>query len=62
MILLAMKAPVPRKKEKLVPHFIGSYRILKVFPNKTVEIQEVSGKQTQLIHVYRLKPLCESMV
>lgn len=35
---------------------------MKLFQNKTVEIQEFPGKQTHLIHVNRLKPLCESMV
>jgi hypothetical protein len=61
-VLLTMKTPVLRTSKKLIPRFIGPYRVTKVNPNHTVEIQEYPGKQTQLVHVNRLKPLCESMI
>ncbi|EFX73699.1 hypothetical protein DAPPUDRAFT_324924 [Daphnia pulex] len=57
-----MKTPLLKTSKKLIPRFIGPYRITKVNSNHTVEIQEYPGKQTQLVHVNRLKPLCESMI
>nr|CAH0100120.1 unnamed protein product [Daphnia galeata] len=52
-VLLSMKTPI-----------LGSrpYRVTNVNSNKTVEIRESPGKQTQLVHINRLKPLCESMI
>ncbi|KZR95688.1 Uncharacterized protein APZ42_010418, partial [Daphnia magna] len=45
-----------------IPRFIGPFRILKVSNNSTVEIQQDVRKQTQLVHVNRIKPLFESMI
>jgi hypothetical protein len=61
-VLLTMKTPLLKTSKKLIPRFIGPYRITKINSNHTVEIQEFPGKQTQLVHVNRLKPLCESMI
>jgi hypothetical protein len=61
-VLLTMKTPLIKTSKKLIPRFIGPYRVTKVYLNITVEIQEYTGKQTQLVHVNRLKPLCESMI
>ena len=47
-----MKNPVLGTSKKLIHRFCGPYRITKVNSNKTVEIQEYPGKQTQLV----LKP------
>jgi hypothetical protein len=61
-VLLSMKTPILGTSKKLIPRFIGPYRVTKVNSNKTVEIRESPGKQTQLVHINRLKPLCESMI
>ena len=61
-VLLSMKTPILGTSKKLIPRFIGPYRVTKVHSNKTVEIRENPGKQTQLVHINRLKPLCESMI
>ncbi|EFX78924.1 hypothetical protein DAPPUDRAFT_320053 [Daphnia pulex] len=57
-----MKTPLLKTSKKLIPRFIGPYRVTKVNSNHTVEIQEYPRKQKQLVHVNRLKPLCESMI
>ena len=57
-----MKTPILGTSKKLIPRFIGPYRVTKVNSNKTVEIREGPGKQSQLVHINRLKPLCESMI
>jgi hypothetical protein len=61
-VLLNVKTLILRTSKKLIPLFIGPYRVTKVNDNKTFEIREGPGKQTQLVHINRLKPLCESMI
>jgi hypothetical protein len=61
-VLLDMRTPLAGISKKLIPRFIGPFRILKVSNNSTVEIQQDVGKQTQLVHVNRIKPLFESMI
>nr|CAH0102035.1 unnamed protein product [Daphnia galeata] len=61
-VLLDMRTPIIGVSKKLIPPFVGSYRILKMCNNSTVEIQQCSSKQTQLVHVNRIKPLYESMI
>ena len=39
-VLLNMKTPILRTSKKLIPRFIGPYRVTKVNDNKTVEIRE----------------------
>ncbi|KAI9550600.1 hypothetical protein GHT06_006292 [Daphnia sinensis] len=58
-VLLDMRTPLTGISKKLIPGFIGPFRILKVNNNSTVEIQQDVGKQTQLVHVNRIKPLFE---
>ena len=57
-----MKTPILGTSKKLIPRFIGLYRVTKVNNNKTVKIRGGPGKQTQLVHINCLKPLCESMI
>ncbi|KAI9555906.1 hypothetical protein GHT06_018430 [Daphnia sinensis] len=57
-----MRTPLTGISKKLIPRFIGPFRILKVNNNSTVEIQQEVGKQTQFVHVNRIKPLFESMI
>ncbi|KAI9552616.1 hypothetical protein GHT06_020484 [Daphnia sinensis] len=57
-----MRTSLTGISKKLIPRFIGPFRILKVNNNSTVEIQQDVGKQTQLVHVNRIKPLFESMI
>ncbi|KAK4013550.1 hypothetical protein OUZ56_026104 [Daphnia magna] len=52
-VLLDMRTPLAG---------ISPFRILKVSNNSTGEIQQDVGKQTQLVHVNRIKPLFESMI
>ncbi|KAI9553636.1 hypothetical protein GHT06_021560 [Daphnia sinensis] len=61
-VLIDVRAPMMGTSKKLIPRFMGPFRILKVNDNHTVEIQECAGKQTQLVHVNRIKPLYESMI
>ncbi|KZS03091.1 Uncharacterized protein APZ42_034268 [Daphnia magna] len=61
-VLLDMQTPLAGIRKKLIPRFIGPFRILKVSNNSTVEIQQDVGKKTQLVHVNRIKPLFESMI
>ena len=56
------KTPLYRTSKKLIPKFIGPSQITKVNDNKTAEIREYPGRQTQFVHVNRLKPLCKSMI
>ncbi|KAI9560498.1 hypothetical protein GHT06_011431 [Daphnia sinensis] len=57
-----MRTPLTGISKKLIPRFIGPFRIWKVNNNSTVEIQQDVGKHTQLVHVNRIKPLFESMI
>ncbi len=61
-VLLNMRTPMKGVSNKLIPRFIGPFRILKLNDNDTVVIQQHAGKQTQLVHVNRIKPLFESMI
>ena len=61
-VLLNMRTPMKGVSKKLIPRFIGPFRILKLNDNDTVVIQQHAGKQTQLVHVNRIKPLFESMI
>ena len=57
-----MRTPLKGVSKKLIPRFIGPFRILKQNDNSTVVIQQEAGKHTQLVHVNRIKPLFESMI
>ncbi|KZS03292.1 Uncharacterized protein APZ42_034024 [Daphnia magna] len=61
-VLIAVRTPMSGTSRKLIPRFMGPFRIVKVNDNHTVKIQECAGKQTQLVHVNRIKPLYESMI
>ena len=61
-VLLEIKAWKRGTSRKLNPRYRGPYRVKKVNTNSTVEIQECAGKQTQLVHVNRIKPLYETMI
>ncbi|XP_057370033.1 uncharacterized protein LOC130691140 [Daphnia carinata] len=61
-VLLDVRTPMAGTSKKLIPRFAGPYRVIKVNSNQTVEIQECPGKQTQRVHVNRIKPLYESMI
>jgi hypothetical protein len=61
-VLLDMRTPIIGVSKKLIPHFVGPYRILKMCNNSTVEIQQCASKQTQLVHINRIKLLYESMI
>ena len=61
-VLLELKAWKRGTSRKLNPRYKGPYRVKKVNSNSTVEIQECAGKQTQLVHVNRIKPLYETMI
>jgi hypothetical protein len=61
-VLLDVRAWKRGTSRKLNPRYKGPYRVKKVNSNETVEIQEVGGKQTQLVHVNRIKPLYETMI
>jgi hypothetical protein len=53
-VLLDMRTPIIGVSKKQIPRFVGPYRILKMCNNSTVEIQQCSSKQTQLVHVNRI--------
>ncbi|KAI9558398.1 hypothetical protein GHT06_015178 [Daphnia sinensis] len=61
-VLIDVRTPMAGTSKKLIPRFMGPYRVTKINNNHTVEIQECVGKQTQLVHVNRIKPLYESMI
>ncbi len=61
-VLLDVRTRVKGTSKKLNPKYEGPYRVLKVHDNSTVEIVACPGKQTQLVHVNRIKPLYETMV
>ena len=61
-VLLDMRTPLKGISKKLIPHFIGPFRILTINDNNTVVIQQNAGKQAQLVHINRIKPLFESMI
>jgi hypothetical protein len=61
-VLLDVRAWKRGTSRKLNPRYKGPYRVKKVNTNSTVEIQECLGKQTQLVHVNRIKPLFETMI
>ncbi|KAI9550595.1 hypothetical protein GHT06_004910 [Daphnia sinensis] len=61
-VLIDVRTPMAGTSKKLIPRFMGPYRVTKINDNHTVEIQECVGKQTQLVHVNRIKPLYESMI
>ncbi|KZS06385.1 Uncharacterized protein APZ42_030174 [Daphnia magna] len=61
-VLLDMRTPLAGISEKFTPRFIGPFQILKLSSNNTVEIQQDVRKQTQLVHVNRIKPLFVSMI
>ena len=54
-VLLDMRTPIIGVSKKLIPRFVGPYWILKMLNNSTVEIQQCSSKQTQLVHVNKNK-------
>ncbi|KZS10210.1 Uncharacterized protein APZ42_025363 [Daphnia magna] len=61
-VLIDVRTPMAGTSKKLIPLFVGPYRVTKINNKHTVEIQECVGKQTQLVHVNRIKPLYESMI
>ncbi|KZR96308.1 Uncharacterized protein APZ42_009428, partial [Daphnia magna] len=61
-VLIDVRTPMTGTSKKLIPRFMGPYRVTKINNNHTVEIQKCVGKQTQLVHVNRIKPLYESMI
>ncbi|KZS05528.1 Uncharacterized protein APZ42_031262 [Daphnia magna] len=60
--LIDVRTPIAGTSKKLIPRFMRRYRVTKINNNHTVEIQECVGKQTQLVHVNRIKPLYESLI
>ncbi|KAK4013937.1 hypothetical protein OUZ56_026485 [Daphnia magna] len=61
-VLIDVRRPMSGTSRKLIPRFMGPFLIVKVNDNHTLEMQECAGKQTQLVHVNRIKPLYESMI
>ncbi|KZS19984.1 Uncharacterized protein APZ42_013448 [Daphnia magna] len=61
-VLIDARTPMADTSKKLIPRFMGPYRVTKINNNHTVEIQKCAGKQTQLVHVNRIKLLYESMI
>ena len=61
-VLLDVRKTKLGTSKKLNPRYQGPFRISKVFPNHTAEIQTYNGNGTQLTRVNRLKILTECMI
>ncbi|KZR97391.1 Uncharacterized protein APZ42_007770, partial [Daphnia magna] len=61
-VLLDVRTVKPGTSRKLNPRYQGPYRVTKINPNYTVEIQATPGSTPQLVHTNRIKPLLEAMI
>jgi hypothetical protein len=61
-VLLDVRKTKLGTSKKLNPRYQGPFRISKVFPNHTTEIQTYNGNGTQLTRFNRLKILTECMI
>ena len=61
-VLLDVRKRIQGTSKKLNPRYKGPYNVVKMNENGTVLIIASTGKQTQLVHVNRIKPLYESMI
>ena len=60
-VLLDIKTVDPRDSRKFTSLYKGPFRVVKIYPNKTVDIADPSFT-VQKVHVNRLKPLFETML